>query len=53
MKLLEKILSVPKSLWVSLHLLPLKDAIKLPVFVRYNTKILSLKGNVKIIHRGG
>lgn len=44
----EKILSIPKSFWVSSHFFPLKEAIKLPVFVRYNTKIQSLKGTIKI-----
>ena len=44
----KKILSIPKSFWVSSHFFPLKEAIKLPVFVRYNTKIQSLKGTIKI-----
>lgn len=48
---IDKILSVPKSLWVSLHFFPLKDALKIPVFVRYNAKLLSLNG--KIDTRGG
>lgn len=47
----EKLLSIPKSFWVSLHFFSFKDAIKLPVVVRYNTKIQSLKGAV-IIKRG-
>lgn len=49
----EKILSIPKSFWVSSHFFPLKEAIKLPVFVRYNTKIQSLKGTIKIKSGGG
>lgn len=48
---LDKILSIPKSLWVSLHFFPVKEAIRLPILVRYNTKIVSLKGRVK--HLGG
>ena len=48
----EKILSIPKSFWVSFHFFPLKEAIKLPIFIRYNTKIQSLKGVVKI-NQGG
>lgn len=48
----EKLLSIPKSFWVSLHFFSFKDAIKLPVVVRYNTKIQSLKGSV-IIKQGG
>ena len=27
--------SIPKSFWVSLHFFPLKDALKLPILVRY------------------
>lgn len=51
MMTIDKILSIPKSLWVSLHFFPLKEALKLPVHVRYNAKLLSLKG--KIIALGG
>ena len=43
---IEKILSIPKSFWVSLHFFPLKDALKLPVLVRYNTSLMSLKGKI-------
>lgn len=50
---LDKILSIPMSLWVSLHFFPFKEAIKLPVLVRYNTKIKSLKGKVVIPEHGG
>lgn len=45
---IEKILSIPKSFWVSVHFFSFKDAIKLPVLVRYNTKIQSLTGNIKV-----
>lgn len=45
---LEKIISIPKSFWVSAHFFSLKEAIKLPILVRYNTKVQSLKGKVKI-----
>lgn len=47
----EKILSIPKSLWVSSHYFPLADAIKLPIMVRYNIKLLRMKG--KVVLRGG
>lgn len=50
---LEKILSIPKSFWVSLHFFSLKDAIKLPVVVRYNTKIQALSGTIKVGRGGG
>lgn len=46
----EKILSIPKSLYVSIRLFPLRDALKLPCLVRYNTKILDLKGQIKVIN---
>lgn len=49
---IEKILSIPKSFWVSMHFFTFKDAIKLPVLVRYNTKIQSLRGTI-IINSGG
>lgn len=39
-KILEHILSIPKSFYVSLKYFPLKDAVKLPIMVRYNTAIL-------------
>lgn len=50
---LDKILSIPKSLWVSLHFFPFKEAIKLPVLVRYNTKCKSLKGTIGLNSNGG
>lgn len=43
--LLEYIISLPKSLYVSLKLLPFKHAFRIPLLVRYNTKILSLDGS--------
>lgn len=46
-EILEKIISLPKSLYVSFMLFPFKDAIKLPVLCRYNVKIISLKGRAK------
>ncbi|WP_278908486.1 acyltransferase [Leyella stercorea] len=48
---IEKMFSIPKSFWVSLHFFPLKDALKLPILVRYNTSLLSLKG--KVVAQGG
>ncbi len=46
--IIEKILSIPKSLYVSIRLFPLQDALKLPCLVRYNTKILDLNGQIKV-----
>lgn len=45
---IDKLLSIPKSFFVSLHFFPLKDALKLPVLVRYNAKIMSLRGAISI-----
>lgn len=45
-KIVEYILSVPKSFYVSLKYFPFKDAIKLPIMVRYNTVLLGLKGKI-------
>lgn len=50
---IEKILSVPKSFWVSLHFFRLKDALKLPFFVRYNCVLKNLSGDIKIKSGGG
>lgn|GEM_PF-1545896 len=50
-KILEHILSIPKSFYVSLKYFSLKDAVKLPIMVRYNTVLLGLKG--KMTNSGG
>lgn len=50
-KIFEHILSIPKSFYISLKYFPLKDAVKLPIMVRYNTVLLGLKG--KISNSGG
>ena len=44
----EYILSIPKSIYVCLRLLRFKDAIKLPMLVRYNCRLYSLKGCIHI-----
>ena len=46
---LDKLLSLPKSLYVSFRLFSFKDALKLPVVVRYNTRLLSLNGKIKVM----
>ena len=51
-EIIERLLSIPKSLYVSYRLFPIKDAIKLPVLVRYNCSLLSLQGLVRVV-RGG
>lgn len=40
----ETLLSLPKSLYVNLRLLPFKQAIRLPIMVRYNTILRRLSG---------
>lgn len=47
-KRLEKILSIPKSFYVSWRLMGIKKAFKLPIFVRYNVCCESLSGKVKL-----
>lgn len=51
-KLIEKALSLPKSLYVNMKLYPLRTAIRLPLFVRYNTVIKGLKGHVTVYGGG-
>ena len=47
-QIIEYLLSIPKSFYVSWRLTKsLKNAIKLPVIVRYNTILKSLKGNLE------
>ncbi len=47
---LKLIMSIPKSLWVNCHYFPLKDAIKLPLLISFNTRIgkLSPRARVKV-----
>lgn len=49
---LEKLFSIPKSLYVCLRLFPLKDAVRLPVLVRWNCSLISLSGKIKIKNGG-
>lgn len=46
---LEFLLSIPKSLYVSLKLCSFKQAMHLPIVVRYNTKILGVNGSASIL----
>ena len=48
---IEYLLSIPKSLYCSLRLFPFNQAVKLPMFVRYNTAIRSVMGWVKVEKR--
>lgn len=48
-------ISLPKSLYFNLRVLPFKEAIKLPFFIHYNTKLYTIPPVVKIeapIERG-
>lgn len=45
---IETLLSLPKSIYASLRLFPFREAVKLPIMVRYNTSILSLDGLIKV-----
>ncbi len=47
--IIECLLSIPKSVFVSAKLFGLKKAFRLPVVVRYNTKVLSVKGNATML----
>lgn len=40
------ILSIPKSLYLSLKFYPFREAIKLPIMVSYNCRLLSIKGKI-------
>ena len=45
---IEQFLSLPKSLYVSWRLTSFRKAFKFPILVRFNTKLISLKGHVTI-----
>ena len=49
MRTTETLLSLPKSLYVCLRLLPFSIAIKRPIIVRYNCKIVNLSGSVSFL----
>lgn len=40
------LLSIPKSFFVCLKLFGIREALKLPILVKYNTKVISLNGKV-------
>jgi acetyltransferase-like isoleucine patch superfamily enzyme len=47
-KLLRYVLALPKSIYVNLRLLPLGQAVKLPIIVSNKTKLVSLRGKVNL-----
>ena len=46
---INKLLSIPKSLYFNLSAFPLKTAVKMPVLVSYKTKLKGIKKNKIII----
>lgn len=49
---LTTIISIPLSFYVSMRYFPLRDALKLPIMVRYNTLIRHLKGEILVTSGG-
>lgn len=49
----EKLLSIPLSFYVSWRLTSLKQALKLPILVRFDAKLVSLTGKVMLPVGGG
>lgn len=47
-KFFRYIFSIPKSMYVNLRLLPIKEAIHLPIIVSNKTKLVSLRGKVNL-----
>lgn len=48
---IECLISLPKSLYVSIKLMGLKRGLKIPILVKYNVKLLCLTG--KVVDMGG
>ena len=51
MKLSVVLLSIPKTIWINLRCLPFSQAVRLPIWVRYDTK-MSLKGKILLSRSG-
>ena len=51
-RIIELILSLPKSLFVCLHFFSIGQSLRFPILVRYNTRIISLKGRIRLTGRG-
>lgn len=52
-RIIECVLSIPKSLYVNFQMLPISQALKMPIIVRYNVILKSLKGRVILPVSGG
>jgi len=48
-KFFEYFISIPISVYCNIRLLPFRYACKLPILVRYNTKVRSLRGGDFIV----
>ena len=48
--MISKILSLLKSVYVNIRLCSIKDAIKLPILVKWNCRLISLKGRVVFVN---
>ncbi|WP_302177471.1 acyltransferase [Megamonas funiformis] len=51
MNKIKYIFSIPKSLYINIKSLPLKQAIKLPILVSYKTKLISLRGKIVLLDK--
>jgi acetyltransferase-like isoleucine patch superfamily enzyme len=49
-KAFQMLLSLPKTIFFNMYYFNVHVAIKLPVFVKYNVKLQSMKGDVKLHH---
>ena len=47
-KILLLVISLPKTIYFNLRYFKISQAIKLPIFVSYNTKFKELKGNIEV-----
>lgn len=48
MRVLTIILSLPKTIWVNFRCLPIKQAIKFPLAIHYNTRFCARRGGVQL-----
>lgn len=48
-KYLELILSLPKSIYLNFRMLPFREAVSLPIFVRYNTILSNCSGRLLLL----
>lgn len=51
MEYLSIILPLPKTIYFNLRYLPLKQALKLPIFINYHCDISKIKGKIKLLNQ--